>query len=185
MLAKRQHRNMNRKERALLSVAYHEAGHAVAAFALGVPVQRATIVPGEESAGHIKHAKIFPRSDSPEWDTSYRNRGRAERSVIIFLAGDIAERHHNPKRRRGDAGDRHAAIRLLDAFARSDDHLQKWFKALMQETDDIITSKRWWPKVEAVAQALVQHRKMSGKEVTACIRAVFQREFDDAVRRNP
>jgi hypothetical protein len=72
---------------------------------------------------------------------------------------------------------------LLDAFARSDNHLKEWSRALIQETEDIITSKRWWPKVEAVAKALVQRRKMSGKEVTTCIRTVFDREFADAVQR--
>jgi hypothetical protein len=75
------------------------------------------------------------------------------------------------------------AVHVLDYFVRSDAHLDKWAKALMQEADDIITSKRWWPKVEAVAKTLIQHRTMSGKEVTACIRAVFEREHADAVQR--
>ena len=136
----------------LLSIAFHEAGHAVAAFALGVPVRLASIVPDEDGAPHVIWAKIQ--------DFCWQNR------VIILLAGGIAQRHHNPESRRGDADDLQQAVDTIDRLARPNDH-RKWFAALAQEAEDIIT--RWWPAVEALAEALMQQRTMSGREVTACI----------------
>jgi len=146
--------------------AYHEAGHAVAAFALKVPVRQATIVPDGDILGHVRHSKLGGAGRNPR---------RAERRVIIALAGDIAERHHNPHRRRGDARDLGKAIDIIDRLARSDDHLKKWFHRkkwlaeLEKEAADLILSDRWWPTVEAVAKALVQRRTLTGKEVASIV----------------
>src|SRR6185437_9726471 len=44
------------------STAFHEAGHAVIARALGVRVKYATIKPGGETAGHVSLYKNFAKS---------------------------------------------------------------------------------------------------------------------------
>jgi len=99
-----------------MRTAYHEAGHAVVARALDVPVKYATIVPSEGSLGHMKSENY--------WDTHCRWHGEGKTKddidlagkahVMIMMAGREAERlvldfHHDTK---GDRMDRRDIRRL-------------------------------------------------------------------------
>jgi hypothetical protein len=64
---------MNIKERSLLSVAYHEAGHAVAAFAVRVPVQRATIVPDPGGASPRCYIKDVSAQEIVDYRTGKKD----------------------------------------------------------------------------------------------------------------
>jgi ATP-dependent Zn protease len=66
------------------ATAYHEAGHAVVALALGRPVNRVTTVPGQKRAGSCEfHKGTFRPSD--DW---------LEREILIALGGVAAEARH-------------------------------------------------------------------------------------------
>ncbi len=66
------------------ATAYHEAGHAVVALALGRPVDRVTIVPDPKHAGLCEFRKgSFRPSD--DW---------LEREILIALGGVAAEARH-------------------------------------------------------------------------------------------
>ena len=94
-------------------VAYHEAGHAVVAFFLGLSISRhgVTIVPSKDYLGvtHIPN-KL---AENPEYARSGKTKLRIEKLAIMFRAGDIAERKHNPECRRDDRQDRGNATDLL------------------------------------------------------------------------
>ena len=63
------------------ATAYHEAGHAVAALALGRPVQRVSILSNRERLGHCEFGKgVFRPSE--DW---------LEREILIALGGLAAE----------------------------------------------------------------------------------------------
>src|SRR4051812_29930781 len=66
------------------ATAYHEAGHAVAALALGRPVDRVTIRPRQQRAGQCEFGKAVFRP-SEDW---------LERELLISLAGLAAEARH-------------------------------------------------------------------------------------------
>ena len=66
------------------STAYHEAGHAVIALALGRTVQRLSILPKLESLGRCEFQKGRTRP-SEDW---------LEREILISLAGLAAEARH-------------------------------------------------------------------------------------------
>jgi hypothetical protein len=63
------------------NTAYHEAGHAVAALALGRPVQRVSVLPAAKFLGRCEFGKgVFrPTEDWPE------------REILIALSGIGAE----------------------------------------------------------------------------------------------
>src|SRR5438105_15316205 len=66
------------------AVAYHEAGHAVAALALGRPVHQVSILPDRERLGQCEFGKgVFRPSE--DW---------LEREILISLAGVAAEARH-------------------------------------------------------------------------------------------
>ena len=60
--------------------AYHEAGHAVAAYRLGVEVRSATILPDHYSAGYVTHGDLFCGH------TLRSDRAVLERAIKISLA---------------------------------------------------------------------------------------------------
>src|SRR5687768_16582917 len=63
------------------STAYHEAGHAVVALALGRPVDQVSILPDRERLGVCKFCKRVYRP-SEDW---------VEREILIALGGIAAE----------------------------------------------------------------------------------------------
>jgi ATP-dependent Zn protease len=96
---------MKKNER-LWAVAYHEAGHAVAAFAYGIGIGRdgITIVPGRTSLGSA-HALKHIRGDLEFGQWSGTMRRQIEEKVIMCCAGGIAQRRHRPSSvRRHHAG---------------------------------------------------------------------------------
>lgn len=76
----------------LRATAFHEAGHAVAAFALGRPVKQASIVPEKGTLGHVR---LGGRNQVRRMETTalgFRARYRVERDLMGTLAGPEAER---------------------------------------------------------------------------------------------
>ena len=148
-----------RKRRALrdLAIAYHEAGHAVAAFALDIPVHNVSIVPDEKREGHVRLAVHYSNTQD---------------AVTLSLAGPAAQEHR--QRRKGlrfsDYLDDYSYAWDCLREILSDDGAAKLFHELEQRAKDIVTSEKYWPAVEAVAEALVRHRKMTGRQVEECIR---------------
>src|ERR1700693_5800817 len=67
-----------------MATAYHEAGHAVVALALGRPVARVSILPDREHLGLCAFGKgVFRPSE--DW---------LEREILIALGGIAAEARH-------------------------------------------------------------------------------------------
>jgi hypothetical protein len=100
--------------RALRTLAYHEAGHAVVAWVCGVRVKKVTIVPDERSLGHVVHQGFAVCLETDCWDWEdwealmycdrepkgtpsvkeiKRNR---EKEIMILMAGGIAARRYDP-----------------------------------------------------------------------------------------
>src|SRR5947209_3102570 len=99
---------MTKSERArkrLEVTAYHEAGHAVAAFNVGRSFRHVTIEPGDESLGHLLHDR-FSRSFKPDIAMSKRTEATIEDHVLIGMAGMAAERRFVGRSRRNWRGGR-------------------------------------------------------------------------------
>ena len=66
--------------------AYHEAGHAIAAFELGVPFREVSIAATTDSWGHLLSTPLRLR-EPDVYTMSPRTRDRLERRIIVGLAG--------------------------------------------------------------------------------------------------
>src|SRR5215471_12724136 len=102
------------------ATAYHEAGHAVVAWVQGYKPHNATIIPDEDSHGHVLHADPLRRIRL-EWDNSDGARLRAEKAIRILLAGMTAQRKVSARsvRRWHAHGDYREAVEIAAAVSLS------------------------------------------------------------------
>lgn len=81
-------------------VAYHEAGYAVVAWRLRIRVRRASIVPGDDSSGHVLSGMLCSKTVNEmelEADCFSPSRLQAEKRVMVSIAGELAQRRFNPR----------------------------------------------------------------------------------------
>lgn len=162
----------------LVVVAWHEAGHVVASWALGQQPTRATIVPAEHGDQVIlgsvlrEPAPIGFGRDDPE--------ASARVAAMIALAGDIAERPFASKTAPGARARQWFAKRGFDAsrgkgtdseacsiaaYAQGGaTDMEPWLALWHGETVELL--RRHAGKVEAVALALLRHRELDEKALT-------------------
>lgn len=146
----------------LKGTAIHEAGHAVAAYALHVRIKYVTIAP--EGDAHVE----FGRHGT--FDDSLRGTDRAERHIMVRFAGQIAERKHAPrsKWRRGGWVDRAAALELFSRIDHPDPKVRDLhMKLLWRKTEWLVEFR--WKDIQAVADALLKHKKLDATQLAAVI----------------
>src|SRR4051794_38002572 len=93
---------ISRSERArkrLEVTAYHEAGHAVAAFHLDRPFHHVTIEPKDDGLGHVLFTRFY-RSFNPSLRLTRRAEATIENQVLIGMSGMAAERKFGGRSRR-------------------------------------------------------------------------------------
>lgn len=142
------------------ATAYHEAGHAVVKWILGLPIDDVSIVRDEESHGHTtgQPAVSDLQLDS---DNSDEARIRAEKDAMDSLAGMIAQRRFRPRSCRNYHASRDwkCAEDLLSGFVQSDRELNALLKLLEIRNQDLFDLH--WKLVEKVAAALIEHKQLS------------------------
>jgi hypothetical protein len=144
-------------------VAYHEAGHAVVAFALKLGVKRLTIDPEGGAAGSVEHLRAsFSNDQMNEYEEKYgkaRLRIRVEPDLVVFLAGEIAQSMAGPSYD-GSWEDRGDAINRAERFCDSIEETEAYVSWLHVRASDLL--RRHWLAVEAVARALLERKTLIG-----------------------
>lgn len=164
-------------------VAYHEAGHCVAAFRLRIPFngrKALTILPTDEFNGLFVHKNILRGLDL-EWDSSDRSRLKMEKVVQACLAGIEAQRRFDPTSIRcgeefgdWDGGDDYRqAVDLIDHFTGGPKETDAYLELLRIRTESMIGADFVWRCVEALAQALLNRKSLSGKEAMAILQSTL------------
>lgn len=157
---------------ALLVAAYHEAGHAVVAVRLGVAIGRrgVSIVPGDGLAGSVHTHLGF--SGNPDQEITTKMRMAAEHNAIICFAGEAAQRRFSPKsvRRIHWEGDRENAALLVSYFTGPDPELEWYLGWLRTRAENIVATPHVWVMITAVAEALMEHKRLTAGEVKAVCR---------------
>ena len=148
----------------LKATAYHEAGHAYVAWRLGFYVQRATVIPQDDVTGSVERENPL-RGIDLSIDGSARVAVRAEKAIMISLAGPEAERRSNPKgyRRSHCTADHDCAADLALSLCCDGEIATAYLRYLGLRTRAMI--ERGWPRIGALADVLLEHRALSGLQI--------------------
>lgn len=144
---------MSRKQKDLRATAFHEAGHAVVAIARGILLSGSCTIAADHNdnaAGSVETEGV----GSPQFDDDH---------AVMLYAGHAAELLHDPKASAAFAqSDYELAAEVVPEPARQ--------QIAQQQAAELVQMRR--PQIEAVAEALIQHRTLQGDEVQVVVDAV-------------
>ena len=162
--------------------AYHEAGHAVAAYLMHRRFKHITIVPEGDVLGRVKFS--LPNSFRPDHlDTDRRNEKRIETEIIIELAGLVSEGILAGRRNwRGARGDLDSAVNLASYRYFDPELIGKYIEWLLVLTRHMIEAPRNWPMVQAVAKELLAQKRVSYSQARRVMRTVQETAFRRSIR---
>jgi hypothetical protein len=146
----------------LLTIAIHEAGHAVAARVFGRGIEMVTIVPTERALGEVKHT---PAVLPPE----AMGRHARETWAMIALAGPLAEALHARRELDHEDVEVALALELVMSMSHHTDEAVAYLVWLVERTKTVLLSH--WGLVEYFADELLVHRTVRTREVSALIDA--------------
>jgi hypothetical protein len=161
------------------SIAFHEAGHAIACWSRRIKIHHATIIPARGYRGRVKHAPF--RGIDPTSDNSARGDWRVKGQVIACLAGQEAQRRYSQRSLRHSdhnqaGGDYKLALDLALMVNASEEQATAYLKWLRIVTHDLVALR--WPQIERVAGALFERETLTAEEIKAEILATFAENGD-------
>jgi len=161
-----------------MKTAFHEAGHAVAAYLLRKKFKYITIRANEVFNGYVRHEK--PRNSAENGWTEERNkRSSRERDILTSLAGGISTLILTGKPdRTGSYADLDNALDLASDVCGSKDECDAYVNWLSVRCEVMMRSPSNWYAVEALAQELFKTEKISYRKAREIIKAA-KREFRD------
>jgi hypothetical protein len=166
----------------LNSIAWHEAGHAVIAWAQGLPVQKVTIAP---DAIVPRHAPMLGAlgygpgatmlsADADLGDLKYSPKANTRRRVEAFaralLAGDLSRRHAgiDPIQTARAEADRGEACELLALVCESEDEIEEHVRLLEIQTAKLVALH--WDLIGAVSRALLERSELDAEQMRRILR---------------
>lgn len=161
-----------RSPSALRRTAVHEAGHALAAYVLGLECSKVSIVPDWDAgeAGHCTYP-TDPLEIMGQWDTTgvwHRTERSAQRaSAIALLAGAAAEREVLGRAGPGAADDRRRAGWLVDDLTPAQGNVRHTLARLERTAARLVHRHR--AALARVADTLVAQRTLDGEQVRALV----------------
>ena len=161
-----------------MAVAYHEAGHAVTAYAVWPqhPVEFATIIPADGYLGMVRHTEQDDiwRANVEDEDEDMAAALAAEARTVIYLAGYLAEARfldgiadlgYRFDRTTDSIGAVDAASDTWDGEARPLHHAYAYWG----RTRELLGQPEVWLAVARVAGALLRHDELPGSEIEAIV----------------
>lgn len=182
-------KNVNK---ALMANAFHEAGHAVMAYVLRMPITKVTIKETDKYSGLTTMKNIL--RDKNLDDYTYPNFIDLEKEVLCSLAGYYAERSCPEKRTKkydtqedyGDLAqeDYRDVIDLISIITLDSKRIEKIIKLFEFKCDMIINCSDISAAIEELANLLYDKETISGKEAKNCIKNSLEiMRMDDAELR--
>jgi hypothetical protein len=164
-----------RPTKALEASAYHEAGHAVAAYWFKRSFRHVSIAPSQDNLGHVLFAD-FSKGFRPDLERTPAVIRQAERNALISLAGPAAERistgrndHH------GARGDYSNAADMLNYLAGSDNELNAYLELIRVRAADFVKLPWITCAIEALVDGLLSRRTLG----SASARNIIKQAIDD------
>ena len=150
-------------------VAYHEAGHAVAAFEQGVPFEEVTIIPEGGMSRHLRRGD-FGRTFRPDARAG-RGREQIEADIIVTFAGPAAEAKFGGRRNLVAArGDSASAAKLAAQVCTSHEEVVAYVEWLTIRAVKLIAGRPQWKAVQAVAASLLENHEISAVDARKIIK---------------
>jgi ATP-dependent Zn protease len=145
-------------------VAHHEAGHAAINLWFQQTVDRVSIVPEEEVAGH---AEIDRGGDEAlrYGDDEFKRQVTFERRIMAAMAGEVAQRRFAPRsvRRQHGATDRIMVADYLDELECPTEKIRVAYERLLRLRTEALIN-RLWDSVERIAALLLERGTITGEE---------------------
>jgi hypothetical protein len=135
------------------ATAYHEAGHAVLALALGRPVHRVSVLPDRDHLGRCEFRKGVNRP-SEDW---------LEREILIALGGVAAEALRTGVYSWGEAGRDRQYVRDLAVRRAGRRQAERLERRLLAKAEHLIAKDGHWRAVELIAAELLRRGAISGR----------------------
>jgi hypothetical protein len=173
-LAARREPRVPRRERRLIAAAFHEAGHAVAAYHLHLRLRRMSIgAGGGEALGWLD--LWLPRVTSGD-TANVRLAQSVERDIIVLLAGAQAERMSIGRSGCPAGGlDFYEAMRRAGSICRTSEEMSAYLRWLQLRTRALVKSPTWRQPIETLATCLLERRQLGAWDTRAIIRAAISR----------
>ncbi len=138
-----------------IRTAYHEAGHAVIAILVGRSVNKVNIIPGGNRLGVCKMQKGRSKA-SPD---------ALEADLLILLAGMAAEgRKCGRYNMQGASQDIREAEKLALMRAGNANQAEKILRRALDKVHHLFDQPATWKATKAIADALLEHQSISGRE---------------------
>lgn len=147
------------------ATAYHEAGHAVVALALGRPVQRVSVRPDRELLGVCQFDKAVFRP-SEDW---------IEREILIALGGVAAEARHTGNYAWDEASRDRQFVRRLAVERAGERRAERLERRLLAKAEHLLADEGRWRAVELIAAELLRRGAISGRTA----RHLFEQANDE------
>jgi len=146
------------------ATAYHEAGHAVLALALGRPVHGVSVRPNRDHLGYCQFKKAVFRP-SEDW---------LEREILIALGGIAAEAIHTGTYAWDEAERDLDYVRDLAGQRAGDRKAERLERRLLNKAEHLLIKAGHWRAVELIAAELLRRGEVSGRAA--------RHLFDEGVR---
>jgi hypothetical protein len=152
------------------ALAYHEAGHAVLGYAMGLEIEQITIIPREGSLGRCRYQ---------DWDDE-EAADDLDAALIVILAGAVAEEIAMGAPSRGADEPRALALALSQGIG------EAAAARRIAETRLLVRCflESHWLVIKALAAALRKDRVLDGPQAVAIITRAFRKSGVRPARKN-
>jgi len=133
--------------------AYHEAGHAVIALALGRTIHKVSVLPNRERLGEVRFAKGAAKP-TDDW---------VEHEILISLGGMAAEAKHTGTYAMDEATHDLRFVRRLALQRKSNRQVERYEQRMLDKVEYMLADEGTWKAVELIAAELLTHGEISGR----------------------
>ena len=170
--------------RRLIAAAFHEAGHAVAAYHVKVRFRRIAI--GKNTAKELGWLELWlPPQTTADGIVDVRTAHAIERGVIVLLAGSQAERMALGRAKYLGSGlDFFEAVRYAGHLCRTRSEMSAYLRWMQLRVRALVENPSWRQPIEALATYLVQRREVGAREARGIIRRAIPMSLEMAQYRN-
>ena len=155
-----------------IATAYHEAGHAVMALALGRDVQRVSI---QDNHLRLGHCEIKKGSSRPIKDA-------VETQLLILLGGLTAESRQMGDYDSGGASQDLRGVRSLAQLrAGGQRQVERLERRMLDKAEYILDQPGVWQAAQRIAEELLLHTTISGRAARQIFDQVVAQAKDEAM----